>query len=111
MQLNYQSQMFMSSGKKSSWRLGTSRVFQGLILGQILLKSLAAGMLGQWVLRKSAENTKLGGVVGNATCLCCYSEGHGQAEEMSTWEPCQVQQWEKQSPTPKMNNPMAGKQL
>lgn len=84
---------------------------RGWYWGQYCLTSSSTTrMMGQHALSKSADNTKLGGVVVNATWLHCYSE-HWQSRETGRQQPYWVQQREMLSPAWRRSNPMAGKQL
>lgn len=66
----------------------TPRVNTRPIVFNSFIKDLENGV--ECILRKSAADTKLGGVVG---CLCCYSEGpwhEGNEMTVISWSPIKV---------------------
>lgn len=93
-------QKLVISGMKSSWNPVIIDVPQGSILDPTLCNTFINDLNdgADYTLSIFADDTKMGGVLDTIEGHAAVQEGPWQAEEMSQWEPHEVQQKELQSP-------------
>lgn len=72
------------NGAKSCWQPVSSGIFQGSVLGSVLLNVFINHLHDgtECTVSRFVDNSKLGGVVGTAGGQGSYSEGPGRAGEM-----------------------------